>query len=485
MSKPNHPASFSGESMTSPRSVRPQKPRTRTFRYSEDSRPSNRVPKDDRTLNPSGPQVEVVRPKWNGKGPLTFRPLPMFCAEDPNGAFEPTRLSTNPYDFSDFYRGYPAAKYVGIESKFTFVTYDPRWPRETSYNPRQENPFHVLYNALADASKSGKAMCAGRNLMTTEWIPLISANSNDKAISAPTKLYFMQGAIFEDDGEVFTGRRVPKGFGEEDLPQIIELAKTAGDDIASRLNMLNPEYTGDTLPEYQSEMYAFGDLVNLKTGSFITVYNPDKHAVVGVDAAAHSNREFKSWCASISPEFCYIAQRQTITVGPDISKYEDIVRDRLVWWDDVLYIPTTEEICVWMAQAFCQFPDMLRFAWTDNPEFFSDDVNGILANRAAIPAADTGTHASPRGPVMPPEDPQPAPAPQVERDTSGPRRSSALPVAPVEELEEYLDAALTGAVDSPATADPSPPEPSDVGEVPARRTRRIVKRIVRRKKSDE
>lgn len=370
------------------RSVRPQKPRTRTFRYAEDSRPSNRVPKDDRTLNPGGAQIELVRPKWNGNGPLTFRPFPMFCAEDPD-SFDPTRLSLNQYDFSDFWRGYPAAKYVGIETKFTFITYDPRWPRENAYNPRTDNPFHVLYNALADASKTGKAVCAGKNLMTTEWVPLISANNQEKAISAPTKLYFMQGAVFENDGEIFGGgSKPPRGLGEEDLPQIIELAKTAGDDIAARLNELNPSYNGDTLVEKQGEMFRVGDIVDLKAGSFITVYNPDKHRDVDEEQSEKAGgREFKSWSIAIKPEFCFISKRQPVTVAADLTKWLSVIRDRLVWWDDLIYVPKTEEICVWLAQAFVQMPDMLRYAWTDNPEFFTDDVNGILANRGAISGA--------------------------------------------------------------------------------------------------
>jgi len=313
----------------------------------------------------------------------------MFCAEDPNGGFDPTRLSLNAYDFSDFMRGYPAAKYVGIETKFTFITYDPRWPRDSGYNPRRDNPFHVLYNALADAAKSGKALAAGRNLMTTEWVPLISATNRDKAISAPTKLYFVQGAIFEHGGEVFAGgKKAPRGLGEDDLPQIIELSKTAGDDIATKLNQLAPNYTGETHLELQDEIFHYGDVTNLEHGAFVTVFNPDKHDVADPDAPAKGgSREFKSWSVMISRQFQYVAQRQPHTVSADISAYKNVIADRLVWWDDLIYVPKTEEICLWLAQAFVQMPDMLRYGWTDNPEFFSDEVNGVLANRLLVPAA--------------------------------------------------------------------------------------------------
>src|SRR5688500_11990358 len=92
-------------------------PRTRSFRFSDNSKPQSRAPKDDRTINRKGRQIEIVRPKWNGAGPLVFRPLPMLCAEDPE-LFDPTRLTTDEYDFSDFMRGLPAVKYVGIDQKY-------------------------------------------------------------------------------------------------------------------------------------------------------------------------------------------------------------------------------------------------------------------------------------------------------------------------------------------------------------------------------
>src|SRR5690242_7165587 len=92
------------------------KPRERSFRFSDFSKPMSKTPKDDYTISKRGPQVEIVRPKWNGAAPMTFRPLPMTCAEDPS-LFDPTRLSTDDYDFSDFWRGLPAVKYVGIDQK--------------------------------------------------------------------------------------------------------------------------------------------------------------------------------------------------------------------------------------------------------------------------------------------------------------------------------------------------------------------------------
>lgn len=478
------------------RSVRPQKARARTFRYSDDSRPGNKVPRDDRTLKPNGPQVEIVRPKWTGAGPTTFRPFPMFCAEDPNGPFDPTRLSLDPFDFSDFWRGLPAAKYVGIEHKFTFITYDPRWPRENGYNPRRDNPYHVLFNAIKDAVADGKALVRGRNVLDGSWAPL-TLEGPKKAFNAPTKLYFLQGALFEHDGEILFGGKIPpKGLGQDDLPQIIQISKTAGADLAAKLNTLDPDYGGDTVLEAQAVMYKYGDLTNLANGSFITFYNPDKHDVsegAGADDGdtPRSSREFKSWSVAINKNFYYVRQRQSREIGPDITQYEDVIRDRLVWWDDILHVPSAEEIAVWMAQAFGEIPDLLRFGWADNPEFFTDEVNGILTNRSVMAAADVPhddeedvTTAS-RRPEPEPERAPPVETPRTKGD-GVPQHSVALPSDDADDIsaadEEAFERAAAEAearrLASKKVVTKDPPV-SESGAVPKRKV--VKKKVVRKK----
>lgn len=383
-----------------------QKPRTRTFRYSENSKPASRIPKDDKTINRHGPQVEILRPRWNSTTPTTARLFPMFCAEDPNGPFDPTRLTCNAYDFSDWCRGLPAAKYVGIDQKYTFITHDPRRVADEGYDARKENPYNVLYNAIMDAVKEGEAIIGGRDVMTGKWGAL-TADGPKKAFNSPTKLYFMQGLIFEHDGENYIkGGKAPKGTRKEDLPIIIEVSKTAGEDLAKKLNQIRPDYNGDTDPDLQGDMYEYGDLVDLKSGLFVTFYNPDKHDVTegddqdgeeggteapAADDDADDSRQFKGWKTAVSREFHYINKRRNFKIDADISQYEDIIREKLLWWDDVLYVPSHEELCFWLAQAFRSIPNLLHFGWSDHPEFFTDEVKGVLSNRTQGPGAEVPT----------------------------------------------------------------------------------------------
>lgn len=394
------------------------KPRERNFRFSEYSKPQSKTPKDDRTLSRKGPQVEIVRPKWHGSAPMTFRPLPMTCAEDPS-LFDPTRLSTDEFDFSDFWRGLPAVKYVGIDQKFTFLAYNPRRLHDENYNPRTDNPYHVLYNAIMDAvKKTGEAIVNGRDVMTGKWAPLIS-DGPQKAFQAPTKIYFLQGALYESDGELYVKKNSPpKGLRDGDLPQIIEISKSAGDKLAKKLNMLNPAYQGDTDIEYQNEMYLYGDIVDLTNGSFITLFNPDKHnnivdAFEDFDEAESNDSGFQSWGVAINPDFSYVAQRQQQVVSGDLSQYADTVRSRVVDWDSLLYFPPDEEICLWMAQAFRSMPALLHFGWADNPAFFTDEVNGVLANRVQVSAGggsdESGDNYEDDVPLVSPRRTRPAP----------------------------------------------------------------------------
>lgn len=415
--------------MTDSRRPLKHRPRERNFRFADYSKPQSKVPKDDRTLSRKGPQVEIVRPKWNGVAPMTFRPLPMTCAENPN-VFEATRLSTEDYDFSDFIRGLPAVKYVGIDQKYTFLTFDPRWVVEDDYNPRTDNPYYVLYNAIMDAvKKTGEAIVNGRDVMTGKWSPLVNEGPQ-KAFNAPTKIYFMQGLIYESDGELYIkGKSLPKGLREGDLPQIIEISKAAGETLARKLNMVNPEYRGDTSIENQAEMYLYGDPVDLAQGWFVTLFNPEKHHnVVDPHEDFEENEDdggFQSWGVALNPTFDYVVKKQPVSVSGDVSKHADKLREMIVPWDSLLYYPETAEICVWLARAFRSMPALLEFGWADNPEFFSEEVRGILANRTQVQGIDTDDG----------EDEEPARPASAKKPTKAPPKKSAT-VASFED-EEY------------------------------------------------
>jgi hypothetical protein len=55
-----------------------------------------------------------------------------------------------------------------------------------------------------------------------------------------------------------------------------------------------------------------------------------------------------------------------------------------LWWDNVLHFPTHDEIAGWLALSFKSMPEVLRYCWKDDPEFFTDEVEGILGDRTTV-----------------------------------------------------------------------------------------------------
>jgi hypothetical protein len=220
-------------------------------------------------------------------------------------------------------------------------------------------------------------------------------NGPKKAFNAPTKLYYIQGLIYESDEDLFIKQNgMPKGVGKDDLPQIIQLSKSAGDALVKKLNKLAPDYTGSTDVDNQHQLYMYGDIVNLEAGMFLTVFNPDVHKNVSdydeeLESESSSNDDgFQSWGVALNPEFTYMSRKELISVPGDLTEHADIIKRRIVPWDDLLYFPADEEIALWMAQAFRSMPDLLQFGWADNPEFFTDEVHGVLASRTQVSTAD-------------------------------------------------------------------------------------------------
>ena len=363
-----------------------QKPRKRGFRFSDTQKRVSRIPQGERSINRDGPSLDIIRPSWKGGDPTTVRILPNFNPEEPNGPLDQTRLTTDSRDFSDWCRAVPAARYIGIDDKYTFVTHDRMREFSSDYKPRRDNPYHTLFYAVSDAVKSGEAIIGGKNVMTSAWNPLV-LDGPRKAFNAPTVNYYMQCLVYSHQDEVFVdGDEPPKGARPGDLPQVLQMTKTAGDSLCNKLNLLNDAYKGDTDITNQHEMYLYGDLVDLEVGAFVTFFNPDHHTGVmdmidGEYQDSNSGRQFKGWETGVNESFVHYSRRKAHEVGPNLTAYEEEIRKNILWWDDVIEIPEHEQICTWLAQAFSPEPDLLRFGWADHPEFFTDEVNGILNSR--------------------------------------------------------------------------------------------------------
>ena len=372
----------------------------------------SRVPPGDFTIVDNPPPIHVIRPQWNGPVPLTFRATPMYNREEARQAKldgeSPTivdhgRDSATPTGWSDWVRyGVPVASFVGKDEKITFITYDPRDIKRHGYNPRT-NPYNQLYWGLYNANKAQEALVGGKDVFTKYW-PGLQDRSNFKTSAFGGKpgdtMNFYQGLVFEycekrgGQFEVHTpcADGAPLGANKNDPTPVIQIKNT-----------------GATALDTALDVQGVDDPVSLTDGPFMSFFNPQgpqAEFFEDFDLGAMEGKEERGgWRAFVSNEFTYTRKRKSHTVSNDITEYEDKILENITWWDNVLRFPSHEEICVWLAKAFRSMPNLLRYTWKDSPEFFTDDVEGILVSRkvVSIPTDfsddDDDTHVGSRAPA--------------------------------------------------------------------------------------
>ena len=394
---------------------------TEDFDFAANSTQTSRVPKDDRTIKKDAPSLELVRPSWNGKSGTVIRPVPCFDVQiEDDDVFMHSRRSARRNHLSDWIRGYPSVKYIGIDTKLTFVLWDPIEEKANRYEPAT-NPYMILHRAVQDAVEDSEAMISNKDVLTTKWAPLVG-NSQKKAFQYRTYLYFMQGVIYQHNGEILVRKGRPRGLRDKDWTQVIELSKTGAESITDLLDeRVEGNFNSDDYNQFR-----YPDVTSLTDGFFITIYNPDKHGVdvevVAEDseaeednfgeatgtAEAKKSREYKGWKASISDTFTYVDDGKRKRAKRDLSQLEDEIREKILWWQNLIHVPCHDEISMLCATAYRSMPDLLHYGWQENPEFFTDEVKGILAARTSGPGAEVPPMDDEDDDEVIPDDPSPA-----------------------------------------------------------------------------
>lgn len=358
--------------------------RRESYSFQDEGRPSSGVPEGDKTLK-AGVSVSLFRPVWT-KGRLVFRPLPMVTVE--KDGFEPYKLGPDAYDFSDFMRKYPGAFFVGTAQQYSFIPY-----RASQNYDRRTNPYVILRSAISSAVSAGH-----RN--AGPWTPLVSGKN--QKLPKPVDVLFMQGFIFEHgDNHYLLKTKQPYGAADTHKTPIIQIKGSAVRKLLSMLTEPVRGYRGD--PDNYEASLAYGDIVGLDAGRFISVYNPSQvsgvMAPVSDDEAVDMEWDVGGRGDSDTDEKAFgkgyevsIDKTYTTVKGQRVSAKlagkEEALMSKVLEWDDLIYIPTHEELCVLLAKAFSNMPSVLKFGWADNREFFSDEVKGILASRTQVAVSD-------------------------------------------------------------------------------------------------
>jgi hypothetical protein len=369
------------------------KRRTGDYNLAQDTAGQRGIPQGDSTIKP-GVSVELVRPDFDAADSLIFRLLPCLTDEWTSldqARWMPYRYGGGVNEFTDWSRSFPAAKGFGIgKDRQTMLLYSRAQARNAADFDRNALPYILMYNWAHDAAKK-------RRLPNQDWRDLV--DGRDKYLGSLTELYYMQALLYKRGSEIFVkGGSPPKGAAPGDLPQIVQLTKSAGEKLLRMFNEALIE--SPNLPEnhidYWERSMVYGDPVHPKWGRFIRVVNPKKGGGTDVDIGESQNWNqraerndrrsgggddgFRGYDVAIDAQLT-MDGRVYPAVSPQIPvAVAQRLKATAVFWDEVIHVPSVEEQCLILAKAFRQAAEFVRRAWADHPEYLSAEVETILTN---------------------------------------------------------------------------------------------------------
>lgn len=436
-------------------------------------------------------QVSLEGPRgWDeAKIPFTVRIWPAINPDNTD-QFMKYRKVDAPLKFTDWFRAVPSVKYVGIgkNKQVTFFLYDPRWISTENYE-FSTNPYHILFQEFHSAVKADKAQLGKRDVLTRYWYNMVcdSKVREKRAFCKPSVTYLFQGFVYTNNKSLVKENLAPAGAGRKDRTPIIMLTKSTGESLIKQLRV--PTKTPPEDPTNVSGQFVHGDITRLKAGKFVSFYHPSmtetmamkypKDMELAQSLMPQTDEEdkgsFESYevllhsTCSVIPE----KQKRPTILTPDISQYANEIRSHYMWWDDILYFPSHEEIALILAQAYRDVPDIIKYGWRDNPEFMTSEVKAILA------AAVTGAGADIPGddddvPTGDGEDDAPSPSRK-------PKRSPAIPEVSDEDYSEFsededdVEAETVADFDDTVDEEEEAPKPSRVGQQARSKIQQIAK----------
>ncbi len=283
--------------------------------------PTNNYTSDDRIVQKEVNAI-VNKPKWDvpkpGQPPKqrsVYRILPVPSPDDPN-SFEPYRYSDEPGDFGGFLYGCYMANNLGT-NKLNFVLGDRRdFDEVTIY----DSPLAVLEKSLVSALSVGEGQ--------PDWKGLVKVGKSSfgerKApplITKPTFHYLLQVAVVSHEDK--PADKVFWGLDDDDPLILLSITSNAGASLIAQL-----------------DRYLELDPVSLEKGLFIDVHSVDNPPPEA--DTSHITSEY-GYAVTLLDEFNGLT--------PDLSSRVDDVRDKVKWWDDIIYIPDVEEQVKWICES--------------------------------------------------------------------------------------------------------------------------------------
>lgn len=363
------------------------------------------APPGDFSLNP-GAHAKLLRPRYEG-GPTIFRPWPLRDYDDPDNKLQPARKSVSPRGQNPWLVRVRTASRVGIATSgggevYSWNLYEP-WDEQA----RVSNPYVVFYRACQAAHDSSQ-FGPGRR-WDSRWNALMRGRSNAQAAIAPPKYrWYIQGHVYVVGKQYYvggkSGRELPFGLSNDDPLPVLQVAESVGDGILDLFALENPEWSGSDADlyarfKYGSPLGIFDQSARvLKGGWLFIVYNPKVTQIRKDSSWSGEIRDIQEYEVALRNRW----EHRNKTYVPDMSASEtsQIFKKGAWWFNDpdnpanvgLLRFPSPEEQVLFISRAFRSCPNLVRFAFYDHPEWFTDEVNAVLRCRtASLPSKSVGS----------------------------------------------------------------------------------------------
>lgn len=405
----------------------------------------SQCPPGVRVLNPAVPGWNLVMPSYND-GPTIFRPWGPLDFANPK-LIVPGRNGVAANDLSHWSVRTRVAKFVGLPGgeHSTWNLYHPV-DYENDPGVHTRNPYVILYKACQGAFKTGDFRGGGE--WDKRWNRLMLGGDKEGAsISAPNASAYIQGFVYASGDKNYLGKGRTKPLGGEPsdgTPVVCISGSTYELLMKLYAEEKSDEQIAKQYPEGFNEdeepwkRFKFGDPTGIyddvtktvKSGAFVAVFNSRKAQVIEgkggkedivITGGQNLPLSHTSWDGQEAEFQGYDVALFRNYISPNRAKYNvdldaeatEQIKEKFQFpFDDpgsdakglILFL-SVEEQCLVIARAFAGVPDLVRFAWADNEEFMTPEVQAILnARRMAVrpgtpeekQAGSSGTSRKPR-----------------------------------------------------------------------------------------
>jgi hypothetical protein len=345
------------------------------------------VPDFDRTLNAkaAGGRVQLILPDVKA-GRCYFQPFNALDMSDPDNKVLPGRNSEQERDQSDWTVSVPAANFVGIDKKVTFLLYHP----DDAEDEKPNNPYQIFSKACHAANDA--AEFANGKAWNAKWNILVKGKKGTgPAIPKASTLWYMQGAVYQNGAKVHCKKDreyKPLGLRKGDPLPILRTSGMCG---AGLISLLDTKKGDDYIYNAVGKQSKSG----VQGGRILQFYKPTED----MESLKYPNTWNGEWPKSgiISAQI-YLRQKIKINGREFVAEFtkedlELLLKSWTPWFEitvgkktipGVLHIPSAEEQVEMIVRAFSSVPKLPQLAFFDHPEWLElDAVQTILAARAS------------------------------------------------------------------------------------------------------